>query len=312
MRISPTTKGTLCLFLTAVIWGLAFVAQRVGADYLGPFTFNGARFALGGLSLIPLIFIFERKSVYNGAQKRRAYTLGLGGGFILFAASSLQQFGVQITGSAGKSGFITGLYTVLVPIIGVFLGKKTSLLTWLGAVLAVAGLYFLSVLGGNSGTGAAAGFGPGDVLLIIGAVFWAFHILFVDFSTAGGIAPLRFSATQFLVCSALSMASALVFEDVRLPGVLNAYVPLLYGGLASVGVAYTLQIFGQRYVEPARAAIIFSLETLFAAVGGALLLGERMRPPGYLGCALIFAGIIASQVSGMGRRGKAGERNGIV
>jgi len=297
--MNTRTKGTLCLLLTSFIWGLAFVAQRVGADYLGPFAFNGVRFALGALSLMPLVFIFERKSA-DSAVKRRSYLLGLGAGLIIFAASTLQQFGIQITGSAGKSGFITGLYTVFVPIIGVFIGKKTTRNIWLGAVLAVLGLYFLSFLGGENA--AAASGGLGDAVLVIGSVILAVHILYVDRAASGGglgLAALRFSMAQFAVCAALSLACAFIFEHVTLSAVLAARAPILYGGLASVGVAYTLQIFGQRYVEPARAAILFSLETLFGALGGAVLLGERMRPPGYLGCALIFAGIIVSQMRGM-------------
>ncbi|GHU79539.1 transporter [Clostridia bacterium] len=281
-------RATACLFLTAVIWGVAFVAQLVGMDYVGSFTYGGVRFALGALSLIPIIFIFER-GAGDKARQRQTVLMGMGAGVILFAASSLQQFGIAITGSAGKAGFITGLYIVLVPIFGVFLGRKAGVLTWMGAVCACIGLYFLSVTDGLGSVG------TGDAVLFIGAFFWAAHILWID-RFVPGVNPLRFSMVQFAVCSVLSMLCAFIFEDVRLANIIAGRMPILYGGILSVGVAYTLQIVGQRHVEPSKAAIIFSTESLFSAVGAALILGEIMSGRGYLGCALIFCGIILSQI----------------
>jgi len=281
------TACTVSLFVTAFIWGLAFVAQRLGAD-MGSFTFNGVRFLLGAASLLPIVYLLERGPVTAGVLK---YTIlaGIGGGAILFIAASLQQFGVALTGSAGKSGFITGLYTVLVPILGVFIGRKTGALAWIGAACAVLGLYLLSVPDIHS-------IEAGDVVLFAGAFFWAGHILFID-RFINRIKVIRFSMIQSLTCGLLSLAAAFIFERVSLGAISAGIMPILYCGLLSTGVAYTLQSIGQKGVEPAKAAIIFSLETLFSALGGALLLGEKMDARGYAGCAFIFTGIIVSQLT---------------
>lgn len=276
------------LVLTAMIWGFAFVAQRVGAESLGAFYFNGIRFALGALSLIPVIFIFEREK-FDKAKFKRTLIASVIGGAVLFTAAALQQFGIEITQSAGKSGFITGLYTVLVPVISfVIYKKKSSVGVWIGAILAVIGLFLLSVNESFS-------VGIGDVVLFIGAIFWAIHILVVDKFIAG-ISPLKFAMLQFAVCALLNLICAVCFESISLENVKTALVPLLYGGLASVGVAYTLQIIAQKYSDPTLAAIVFSLESVFSAIGGALILGEKMSGRGYIGCVLIFGGIVISQL----------------
>ena len=276
------------LVLTAMIWGFAFVAQRVGAESLGAFYFNGIRFALGALSLIPVIFIFEREK-FDKAKFKRTLIASFIGGAVLFTAAALQQFGIEITQSAGKSGFITGLYTVLVPVISfVIYKKKSSVGVWIGAILAVIGLFLLSVNESFS-------VGIGDVVLFIGAIFWAIHILVVDKFIAG-ISPLKFAMLQFAVCALLNLICAVCFESISLENVKTALVPLLYGGLASVGVAYTLQIIAQKYSDPTLAAIVFSLESVFSAIGGALILGEKMSGRGYIGCVLIFGGIVISQL----------------
>jgi drug/metabolite transporter (DMT)-like permease len=280
------TACTACLFSTAIIWGLAFVAQRVGADYMSPFTFNGVRFMLGSVSLIPVILILERG---QAADNKVTFWAGAGGGIILFLASSLQQFGVEMTGSAGKAGFLTGLYTVLVPMLGRFLGRKVRMLTWIGAVSAVIGLYLLSVPDWGS-------MEPGDIVLVIGAFFWAGHIIFID-RFVNRIKVISFSMIQFFTCGLLSVICAFLFENVTLAGINAGIIPLLYGGLLSAGVAYTLQSVGQKGVEPAKAAIILSLEAIFSAIGSAVILNERLSPRGYAGCAFIFAGIIASQIN---------------
>ena len=264
------------------------MAQRLGADAMGSFTFNGVRFLLGAASLIPIIYILERGSV-TAEDLKYTVLAGIGGGLILFIASSLQQFGVALTGSAGKSGFITGLYTVLVPVLGIMFGRKTNILTWLGAVSAVFGLYLLSVPDIRS-------IETGDIVLFAGAFFWAGHIIFIDRFTHR-IKVIRFSVAQSFTCGLLSLACAYLFENVTSGGILVGFIPILYCGLLSTGVAYTLQNMGQKGVEPARAAIIFSLETLFSAVGGAVLLGEKMSLRGYAGCAFIFTGIIVSQLT---------------
>ncbi len=276
------------LILTAMIWGFAFVAQRVGAESLGAFYFNGIRFALGSLSLIPVIFIFEREK-FDKAKFKRTLIAGLIGGVVLFVAAALQQFGIEITQSAGKSGFITGLYTVLVPIISfVIYKKRSSIGVWIGAVLAVSGLFLLCINESFS-------VGLGDVVLFIGAIFWAIHILVVD-KFIDGISPLKFAMLQFAVCAVLNLLCALCFENISLEALYAAHIPLLYGGLASVGVAYTLQIIAQKYSDPSLAAIVFSLESVFSAIGGALILHEEMSSRGYIGCVLIFGGIVISQL----------------
>ncbi len=276
------------LIFTAMIWGFAFVAQRVGAESLGAFYFNGIRFALGALSLVPVILIFEREKFDKAKLKRTIFAACIGG-VVLFIAAALQQFGIEITKSAGKSGFITGLYTVLVPIISfVIYKKKSSIGVWIGAILAVSGLFLLSVNESFS-------IGIGDAVLFIGAIFWAVHILVVD-RFIGEISPLKFASIQFAVCAILNLICAVLFESFDIEAIKAALIPLLYGGLASVGVAYTLQIIAQKYTDPSLAAIVFSLESVFSAIGGAIILHEKMTGRGYVGCVLIFAGIILSQL----------------
>lgn len=282
-------QSTVLLFLTAIIWGFAFVAQRVGADYVGTFTFNGIRFLLGSFSLIPVILIFEREAA-DKKKLLKTFYISLAAGTVLFIAASLQQYGVELTGSAGKAGFLTGLYTVLVPVFRFFLGKKTSVLTFIGAFFAVGGLFFLCM------TGNSVSFGKGDIVLIIGAVFWAFHILIID-KFVNDVSPLKFSMMQFFVCGVLSVIGALLTETVEISSVKAAAVPILYGGIMSVGVAYTCQILGQKHSDPTFASIVFSTESVFSAVGGALLLNEIMTGRGYFGCALIFVGIVLSQIN---------------
>ena len=282
-------KSTFLLFLTAMIWGFAFVAQKVGAEFVGAFTFNGIRFMLGTVSLIPVILLFEREKL-DKTKIRNILIPGLLAGTVLFIASTLQQYGVEITGSAGKAGFLTGLYTVLVPLIRFVMGKKTSIFTLFGAVFAVVGLFFLCM------TGNELTFGMGDVVLIIGAFFWAGHILVVD-KYVNDISPLKFSLVQFLVCGILSLIFAFILEDIEFSAIKSAGIPILYGGIMSVGVAYTCQILGQRDADPTFASIVFSTESVFSAIGGAILLNEIMRGRGYLGCVLIFIGIVLSQLN---------------
>ena len=282
-------KSTILLFLTAIIWGFAFVAQRVGAEFVGAFTFNGIRFLLGFLSLIPVILIFE-KDKFNIESLKKTLLPGLLAGIVLFIASTLQQYGVEITQSAGKAGFLTGLYTVLVPLIRFVMGKKTSAFTFLGAIFALAGLFFLCMTGNDNSIGL------GEIVLIIGAFFWAGHILVVD-KHVNNISPLKFSLVQFFVCGVLSIIFALILEDINFAAVKSAGIPILYGGLMSVGVAYTCQILGQRDADPTFASIVFSTESVFSAIGGAIILNEVMSGRGYLGCVLIFIGIVLSQLN---------------
>lgn len=286
-------KSNAMLMLTAAIWGFAFVAQRVGMQYVGAFTFNGVRFALGSISLIPLLIYFKNKKAAESADdtaSASALVPGIIAGSILFLAASLQQIGLAYT-TAGKAAFITGLYIVLVPLFGIFLKHRINISSWAGVALAVVGLYFLSV---NEDFSIA----KGDFLEIIGAFFWASHILVIDYFTKK-VDALKLSFVQFAVCSVLSIVVALVFEDISVSGLNQALVPILYGGLFSVGIAYTLQVVAQKHAKPSHAAIIMSMESVFAALGGALLLSENLGVRGYLGCALMLAGMILTQVKSL-------------
>ncbi|OPX38334.1 MAG: EamA family transporter [Deltaproteobacteria bacterium] len=282
------------LLLTAVIWGTAFVAQRAGMAYVGAFTFNGIRFALGMLVLLPLAMWgpAEYKPGTDPGRKMRAtpsQALWGGGlaGLMLFSGASLQQLGLVYT-TAGKAGFITGLYVIIVPIMGLFWGLKSGKGGWLGAGLAVVGLYLLSVTRGLS-------IAPGDLLVLLGAFFWAGHVLVV-----GWLSPkvnrMRLACAQYAVCSGLSLIVAGLAETMILENILRAAVPILYGGIASVGIAYTLQVVAQKYAPPAHAAIILSLESVFAAVAGWLILGEIMSVRGIIGAGLMLAGMLTAQL----------------
>ena len=288
MQKKNSTKGIIFLVTAAVVWGFAFVAQRLGADHVGAFTFNGARFLLGTLSLIPVILIFE-KNEHDDIKMKTTLKSGAAAGVLLCAASFLQQVGVELTDSAGKSGFITGLYMILVPILGIFLRKKTGLTTWLGAVCGVVGLALICLDGG------ALTITSGDIVLLLSALVFAVHILVID-HFGDNIYSLRFSMTQFAVCTALNWILALFTEDISFAAITSAAIPIAYCGFMSVGVAYTCQVIGLKYSDPTSGSIILSTESVFAAIGGAIILHERMAPLAYLGCALIFAGILLSQM----------------
>lgn len=283
-------KSNLLLLLAAAIWGFAFVAQRVGMQHVGPFTFNGVRFLLGSLSLIPLIFYFRDYEDSLGTKRKSAVLPGIVAGTVLFAGASLQQVGLQYT-TAGKAAFVTCLYIVLVPVMGILLKQSTGRGTWIGCILALAGLYFLCIR-------ESASLQFGDTLELIGAIFWSIHILIIGrFSRQVDV--LKLSCFQFLTCSILSLITAVVTETIAVPNLLAAAVPILYGGLCSVGIAYTLQVVGQTYAPPAHAAIILSMETVFAVIGGFLLLGERMAGQEILGCLLMLTGMLISQLGSL-------------
>lgn len=283
-------KSTLLLFLTAAIWGFAFVAQVVGAEHIGSMTFNAIRFFLGAVSLIPVIAVFERTAFKNKAKIKYSLLASVGAGVILFIAASLQQYGVEITQSSGKSGFITGLYTVLVPVFAfIILRRKTAVHIWIGAILCLIGLFLLCMAGEN------LQFGIGELLLLIGAVFWAFHILYID-RFADTISSLTFCFGQFLTCSLCSAIAAVCTETVTWGGIQSAAIPILYGGFMSVGVAYTCQILAQKDADPTFATIVFSTESVFSAIGGAVILHEVLEWKNYLGCFIMFAGIVCSQL----------------
>jgi drug/metabolite transporter (DMT)-like permease len=286
-------KSNLLLLLAAAIWGLAFVAQRVGMDYVGPYTFNGVRFVLGSLSLLPLLFFYKPSSSQaetTGQSYRLDARAGFLAGTVLFIAASLQQIGLIYT-TAGKAAFITCLYIVLVPILGIFIKQRIHPWTWGGSLFAVAGLYFLCVKENFS-------ISYGDILELIGAFFWAIHILLID-HFASKVNTLRLAFFQFATCAAFSLAVALWLETITISSLLQASTPILYGGICSVGIAYTLQIVGQKNASPSHAAIILSLETVFAAIGGYLLINEHLGLQEIIGSALMLTGMLLSQLQNL-------------
>ncbi|MEA5153739.1 DMT family transporter [Raineyella sp.] len=288
---TPRTRANLLLLLASAIWGFAFVAQVAGGG-VGAFTFNSTRFLLGAVSLLPVIAWLDRRDAVPAAERVRRWKAvvrpGLLIGVLLFAGSSLQQIALQYT-TVGNAAFVTGLYVVTVPLAGVALGHRIRGAIWVGAGLAVAGLYLLTMTGG------LAAMNTGDLLCLVGTLFWTGHILTVSrFSRR--LDPIRLSVSQFVFNALYAGVAALVFEATPFRGLSAVIGPIAYAGLVSVGVAYTLQVVGQRDALPSHAALIMSLETVFGALGGALFLGERMAPIGYAGASLMLAGIIVSQL----------------
>jgi drug/metabolite transporter (DMT)-like permease len=304
-RATGTLKADGLLLLTALIWGFAFVAQRTGMQSIGPFAYTAARFALGALCMLPLLILHKRRSS-PAAQRSLTPQKSLGPlaklgwaalvGFILFMGANLQQVGLVYT-TAANAGFITSLYVILVPLMGLCLGRPSGWRTWIGAILAVIGLFILSV-----GTGFTMA--PGDLLQLAGAFFWAGHILLIN-RLVTRMEALEIAVGQFLVCSLLSLLVALVREPAAFAGLKQAALPILYGGLLSIGVAYTLQIIAQKTAQPAHASIILSMEALFAGIGGVLILHEPLTLRLALGGLLMLVGMIVSQLEPRG--GHAGE-----
>lgn len=293
--------ANLLLLITAFIWGVAFVSQRVGAEYVGAFTFNGVRFALGCVALLPLYLALNvKKDVkYTPKKIRNDIKGGIICGTVMFIASSLQQIGVTYT-TAGKAGFITGLYVALVPVFAlIFLKRKSPATIWIGMIFAAIGLYLLCVEEGFS-------IAMGDIIVFIGSFFWAGHILVID-KFANEVDAIELSIIQFATCGMLSLIVALIFEPITAKGVTQAAIPILYGGVCSVGIAYTLQVIGQKHAKPAHAAIILSLESVFSVLAGVVILHEKLAPRGIIGCVCIFAALIISQTdfSKMLKRKKA-------
>ncbi|MEI7662285.1 MAG: DMT family transporter [Bacteroidota bacterium] len=285
-------KSELILLLAAVIWGFAFVAQRIGMNYVGPFTYNGVRFALGTIILLPFLFVNASKSepllkISHPADRRKIMVGSLMTGLFLFGGVSMQQLGLQET-SAGKAGFITGLYVVFVPIVGLLFGQRPHITIWIGAALSVAGLYLLSMTGGFNIT-------HGDKLVLYCAVIFTFHVLFIAW-----LSPLMDSfllaVIQFAICALLNLMVAFAIEPVEFAAIMRAWLPIAYGGILSVGVAYTLQVIAQKTAHPAYASIILSLEAVFAVIGGWLILHEHFTGRMLIGCVLMLAGMVVVQV----------------
>jgi len=300
---SINLPGEALLLLTAIIWGTGFVSQRKAMEGMQPFVFIALRFFLGCLVLLPVLLARSpiRKSKTNPNQDWNAYIKSLilpsmVCGLFLFAGTSVQQLGIMTT-SASKAGFLTSLYLVLVPVLGIFVGKKVNLWVWIGVALALVAVWFLSV-------GIEMIIQKGDILLIIGALFWALQILAVDrYSDKVDAVGLAFS--QFFVAAILGAIVSLITENAPLVSDPSAWWPLLYSGVVAVGIGFTLQVLGQSKVNPALASLIMGLESVFALLGGTLFLGERLSGREWLGCAVMLVAVILVQVKGQQQKSQS-------
>lgn len=282
-------RADALMLLTAMIWGSTFVAQRLGMDHIGPFLYTGLRFLVGAVAVLPLLWLL-RKPRKPGTPGRMSKPMLLGSlalGAVLTVGINLQQVGLLFT-TVTNSGFITGLYVILVPVFGLFIGMRTHKGTWAGALLAVVGMIMLSV-------GPGFRVASGDWLQLVGAACWAIHVLMVG-ALASRYDPILVSFIQFMVCAAASLTLALIFEPIQLPMIEQALPAILYGGVLAVGVAFTLQVVAQKDAITSHAAIILSLEAVFAALAGWLILGETLSPRGLLGCALMLGGMLLAQL----------------
>ncbi len=283
-----TLQGNLILMLTAVIWGVSFVSQRVGMEYIKPNTFNGIRTILGALILVPFVLFRDKTGRSRQCDQKKLIIGGVICGTLLCAAGTLQTWGMIYT-TSGKSGFITAMYMVFVPIIGLFAGKKIRAVTVLGVALAVAGTYMLSV-GGTDFV-----INKGDVITLVCAFIFAFHIMAID-RLSSEVDCVKLACLQFFVCGTINIILMFLFEHPDWELVRSCAVPIVYSGVMSCGVAYTLQIVGQQYAEPTTASIILSLESVFAALAGWAVLHEMLTLGELIGCALMFAAIIIVQL----------------
>ena len=290
-------KNSLLLLLTATVWGIAFVAQSVGMDYVGGFTFNAARSLIGSAVLVPLIFVFGQKnssgksssdtSVSPSQNRKDLIAGGIICGIFLCLASNFQQFGIKYT-TVGRAGFITACYIVIVPVLGLFLGTKCSKFIWAAVAMSLVGLYLLCITDGFS-------IGKGDMLVLICAFLFSAHILVIDYFSpkTDGI---KLSCIQFLTCGILSGIPALIFEHPDFSSILAAWKPVLYAGVMSCGVGYTLQVIGQKNMNPTVASLILSLESCISVLAGWIILGQRLSTKEILGCVIMFAAIILAQL----------------
>lgn len=294
--------GNGLLLLGAMIWGAAFVAQSVGMDYLEPFTFQASRCFLGSLVLLPVIAVMDRRGVsrrpVTAEAKKQQLFYGLACGVVIFAACSLQQCGLLYT-TPGKSGFLTSLYIILVPLTGLLFGRRVKPWVWGSVVLAVLGLYLLC---GSTDFS----LGAGELLTLGSAVAFCLHILVID-RASNQVDGVRLSATQFFVCGCLSLVCAFLWETPRWENILACWIPIGYAGIFSSGVAYTFQIIGQAYTEPTVASLLMSLESVFSVIFGWIILRQTLTPTELLGCCLVFAGVLISQIPGKAPAPKAQE-----
>ena len=292
------SKNFILLFLTALIWGVAFVAQSVAMDYIGPYTFNAVRSLLGGIVLVPCVFLFgqNKKTVKDedsskGTAVDRPGDMITGGllcGIMLFLSTTLQQVGIQYT-TVAKAGFITALYIILVPILSIFLKKRVSFQIWISVVIAIIGLYLLCMKGSFY-------LGQGDFLMLVCSLCFALHILVIDHFT-DKVSGVKLSCIQFFVCGLLSCILMFLFEKPAVSDILSAWLPIVYAGVFSSGVAYTLQIIGQKGTDPTIASLILSLESVVSVLAGWIILGQSLTPREILGCLLMFGAIILAQVA---------------
>lgn len=308
--MSKRTKGNLLLLLTSFIWGSAFVAQSSGMDYVGPYTYNMARNVLAFLFLIPVIYVIGKKKgvtdnagsgtgiddVASGEANWKSILLpdrttlvgGIYCGLVMAVASSLQQIGITMT-TAGKAGFITALYIILVPLMGVFIGKKIPRIIWFCVVLAMAGFYLLCVKEGFS-------ISKGDILVLFCSVGFSVHIMTIDHFTSKGVDGVKMACIQFAVAAIVMTPLMFALENPSVSGLLSAWMTIAYAGILSSGVGFTLQIVAQKDTDPTTATLIMSLESVFAAVSGCLFLNEVLLPKEILGCILVFVAVILAQV----------------
>lgn len=297
-------RANLLLFVAALIWGVAFVAQRVGDEHVGAMTFNAVRFLIGSASMVPLLIFLKRRprpeGGADGVPMKKTLPVGLILGGVLFVASTLQQYGLYGT-TAGKAGFITDLYIIFVPLFEVIFGRRLKKTIWLCIAMAAVGLYLISVTGKFT-------MSRGDFLVLLGSLVWTVHILLVDrFSKRYN--PVRLCFLQYMVTAVVSLAAALFAEKITLAGLEAAAWPILYTGVFSVGIAYTLQIAGQRYAKASHAAIILSMESVVACIAGALILHESLGTRGVAGCVLMAGAMLLTQV-GPAPKGKAETQKG--
>ena len=279
--MNTRTKYNLLLVFAAMIWGSAFVAQKSGGT-IGGFTYNGIRTLLGGLVLIPIYFLLRKNK-----EMKTSIMGGIFCGLALFIASNLQQFGINNT-SASKAGFITSLYAIIVPFLSIFLHKKIRPIVWVSVVISLAGLYLLNY------SAEGLSINTGDIQLMLCALAFAFQILIID-HYSDHVNGVLMSATQFIVAGLLSIICMFLFEKPQINDILASWWPIVYAGVFSCAIAYTLQIVGQRYVPPTEASLIFCLESVFSLLAGTIFLHERMKAINYIGCLLIFIAVVLSQ-----------------
>ncbi len=289
--MSRQLRAGLLLTLTALIWGAAFVAQSVGMDYVGPFTYLCSRSVIGGIVLLPLIKFFGNKSdnipASDSKSKKVLIIGGICCGLALFIASSFQQAGIKYT-TVGKAGFITSLYMIVVPIAGILLGRKSSKKVWVSVVIAIIGMYFLCMNG-------ESGINKGDLLVLCASFGFSFHILVIDHFSPK-VNGIKMSCIQFWVCAAASGICMFIFEKPDINSILSAWASILYAGALSSGVGYTLQIIAQKDIDPTVASLICSLESVFSVLFGWILLNQALSAKELFGCVLVFIGVVLTQI----------------